>query len=600
VDDSAADTFSDGDSGSLSDNGGTDNGSDTATIDTNGNDSLSIHESGSSTDSGGRQVFFTLDDSASDSYTDDGSGNDTETNGQEHAAPGPFEDDVQGNADVHLHENGTRLLDNGSTVTFTLSDGIHENINDDDDATNASGGATTTLSLDGGDSFSVHENGATPTASSSITFNVDASSNGTFTDNDDEVYASGDPFNRDDPSSGQATLSLTDGGVNQSSSTETSNDGTDTKSTYSKDTFTIHGADDAANGVATLTATSDDHALQSFSDHLVGGDNTYPTIQDTSSYDSFSVHDLTTAAGSASPGGGNGGGAATVSSDSMTRDDDGTNTYTVHSVSPSANGGTHTVDGTKTTTYHKHTAPFTRPDGTTGTEVTNHETIHEVGTLCDTGRGGATLIDTFDGEPTTVMQDGQQVSLTGGWSSSEWSSQGGSLSTSGNYQDPPPVPDLPPVPQTGGWFDALGLDKMADVVVGGLDKATGGLSTQGLSSQAFGTVLDGYDQFYAGTASALTAGLTDRLREKMYGETATRNHQGTMYNVGQVAGTGLGLATSFANPCNMAGGWRWVTGRSTRCSWRGTRSTPMRTGRKGTIYRRRSTRWGLWATRPLS
>ncbi len=58
------------------------------------------------------------------------------------------------------------------------------------------------------------------------------------------------------------------------------------------------------------------------------------------------------------------------------------------------------------------------------------------------------------------------------------------------------------------WFESLGLDKAADAVVGGLDKVTGGLSTQALNSKAFGAVVDGYDQFYAGTARALTGGLT--------------------------------------------------------------------------------------------
>ncbi len=65
--------------------------------------------------------------------------------------------------------------------------------------------------------------------------------------------------------------------------------------------------------------------------------------------------------------------------------------------------------------------------------------------------------------------------------------------------------------------------------------------------------MDGYDQFYAGTAGALTGGLTDRMRASMYGQTATKNHQGTMYNIGEGVGTGLGLAIGFGNPCAMSG-----------------------------------------------
>ncbi len=64
----------------------------------------------------------------------------------------------------------------------------------------------------------------------------------------------------------------------------------------------------------------------------------------------------------------------------------------------------------------------------------------------------------------------------------------------------------------------------------------------------------GVDQFAAGTSSALTAGLSDRLREKMYGQTATRNHQGALYTAGQVVGTGMGLALGVASPCTMASG----------------------------------------------
>ena len=63
--------------------------------------------------------------------------------------------------------------------------------------------------------------------------------------------------------------------------------------------------------------------------------------------------------------------------------------------------------------------------------------------------------------------------------------------------------------------------------------------------------LNGVDQFFAGMGSALTFGLTDRLRESMYGETATRNQTGPLYVAGQITGTVLATAISFGNPCAM-------------------------------------------------
>jgi hypothetical protein len=109
----------------------------------------------------------------------------------------------------------------------------------------------------------------------------------------------------------------------------------------------------------------------------------------------------------------------------------------------------------------------------------------------------------------------------------------------------------PNIQPTYGWFDQL-VDTVATGVANSLNTVTFGYSNQVLTSETFGNVLDGTDQFFAGTASGLTAGLSDKAREKMYGQAATKNHQGALYTVGQVSGTALGVAVSFGNPCGMA------------------------------------------------
>ena len=109
----------------------------------------------------------------------------------------------------------------------------------------------------------------------------------------------------------------------------------------------------------------------------------------------------------------------------------------------------------------------------------------------------------------------------------------------------------PPPAQSGGSSSGIG-DFLADAFVSVADTATFGLSTKILTSQTFGTVLDTTDQFFAGVASGVTGGLSDKLRAEMYGEVATRNHKGPVYQVGNAVGTGIAVVTSVANPCAMA------------------------------------------------
>ncbi len=63
-------------------------------------------------------------------------------------------------------------------------------------------------------------------------------------------------------------------------------------------------------------------------------------------------------------------------------------------------------------------------------------------------------------------------------------------------------------------------------------------------------LLDTIDEFVSGLASALTGGLTDKLRELIYGRLATCNHEGTWARrLGELTGTGLSFTPAGG------GGW---------------------------------------------
>jgi hypothetical protein len=101
-------------------------------------------------------------------------------------------------------------------------------------------------------------------------------------------------------------------------------------------------------------------------------------------------------------------------------------------------------------------------------------------------------------------------------------------------------------------------------IAANLDFWTGGSSQQVLTSPAFGAALNATDQFFAGMADSLTAGLSTRARTAIYGQTASQNHQGEYFQAGQTTGTLLNLAIGCGNPCSMssvgATGYRTLNG----------------------------------------
>ncbi|GAB6166374.1 hypothetical protein JCM19992_23740 [Thermostilla marina] len=60
-----------------------------------------------------------------------------------------------------------------------------------------------------------------------------------------------------------------------------------------------------------------------------------------------------------------------------------------------------------------------------------------------------------------------------------------------------------------------------------------------------GDWLDKVDRFAAGFADIISFGMTTKLRELLYGEIATRNHQGIAFRLGQVAGIVHSIALGY-------------------------------------------------------
>jgi len=97
-----------------------------------------------------------------------------------------------------------------------------------------------------------------------------------------------------------------------------------------------------------------------------------------------------------------------------------------------------------------------------------------------------------------------------------------------------------------------------------LNSITGGLSRRILLSPGFTRLLNAVDGLFAGWAHALTMGLSTRVRTAMWGEAATRNHQGEWFNLGTQIGGVHTMLMMAGNPCAMGaitgGGLRALNG----------------------------------------
>lgn len=113
------------------------------------------------------------------------------------------------------------------------------------------------------------------------------------------------------------------------------------------------------------------------------------------------------------------------------------------------------------------------------------------------------------------------------------------------------VAKLPQLVQTqlhseaNSWRDTSGWA----VFEGWLNDLTGGRSRAILLSPEFTRALNAIDGFFAGVTDTLTAGISTKARAAMWGETATRNHTGGWFTLGQGVGAILTIPLMVANPC---------------------------------------------------
>ena len=81
---------------------------------------------------------------------------------------------------------------------------------------------------------------------------------------------------------------------------------------------------------------------------------------------------------------------------------------------------------------------------------------------------------------------------------------------------------------------------------------SGMLSLDDVGNYAYGG-LENTDKFVAGFADLVTGGYTTKLRNDIYGDRVAGQHEGWLFNAGQVAGFGVSVALGFATPNALAG-----------------------------------------------
>ncbi len=95
-------------------------------------------------------------------------------------------------------------------------------------------------------------------------------------------------------------------------------------------------------------------------------------------------------------------------------------------------------------------------------------------------------------------------------------------------------------PLSGGSSGGVAPTSLFDWLPSGFVRAFGGQA--GSTSD---TIINGIDSFNAGIADTVSGGLTTRLRGNIYGEIATRNHEGGIFLAGQIVGIAPALAVGI-------------------------------------------------------
>ena len=72
------------------------------------------------------------------------------------------------------------------------------------------------------------------------------------------------------------------------------------------------------------------------------------------------------------------------------------------------------------------------------------------------------------------------------------------------------------------------------------------------------SILNNADKFSAGFADTVTLGGSTWLRNKLYGEQATRNHPGALFNAGRISGAVATTIVGFGTPDKIWKGLNWA------------------------------------------
>jgi multidrug efflux pump subunit AcrA (membrane-fusion protein) len=101
--------------------------------------------------------------------------------------------------------------------------------------------------------------------------------------------------------------------------------------------------------------------------------------------------------------------------------------------------------------------------------------------------------------------------------------------------------------QNYSWYD-----RWLGEISFGVDLLSNGGWSELVTSPQFTNALNATDAFFAGWADGLTLGLSTKLRTEMYGDLATRNHQGAYFNAGNLVGS-IQLQLDF---CKVETSWQ--------------------------------------------
>jgi RHS repeat-associated protein len=172
------------------------------------------------------------------------------------------------------------------------------------------------------------------------------------------------------------------------------------------------------------------------------------------------------------------------------------------------------------------------------------------GTVRDLIDSSGTVLNhiTYDSYGNVTSESNNAVDFRFGYTGREWDAETGQYYYRARYYDPKVGEFISSDPMGFAAGDA------------NLSRYVGNSPTNRTdpTGKDYYDTLNSVDQFAAGFGNAVTFGGTSLIREKLYGESATRNHSGALYNAGQVAGTAASFAAGFGAAGNAARGGAWA------------------------------------------